>query len=70
MSCGPNRGVVSKQVVSSYDHVIVIVFQPCFLDEPCINVLDMHPMNEVFQFGSVPLAVVDDGSFGVSRSTP
>ena len=61
---------MSEYVISANNSVKIVFSQPCFLYEPSIDVISAHSVNEVFKFGCVMFAVIDDVAIAITCSTP
>jgi hypothetical protein len=56
---------VAKDVVSIFDLVKDVTFEPCLLDKVDVELLELHGCDEVFISGVVVWIVGEDHSVGV-----
>ena len=61
---------MAKYVISSNDRAEVVIFQPCLLEKPGINIVGLHAMDQVFNFGVVTFTVWDDVAIRIMRAAP
>jgi hypothetical protein len=63
-------GIVTENVVPSTFNIEVVSLFPCFLYQPGTDILLVHVVNDVFEFGQVRWCIAKNVTIRVSWTTP
>ncbi len=61
---------MAKYAISSNDCAEIVIFQPCLLEKPGINIVGLHAMDQVFNFSVVTFTVWDDAAIRIACMAP